>query len=63
MESIRVTPSNAHQMIGRQVLFKTRGQKMLCTVLHVSPSGNTLYINHPDLKNNIECIKRRVFAV
>lgn len=59
----QVTPSNSRDMIGKQIVFTAKGQKVLKTVTGVSPSGKTLQLDYPELKNNIQIVSRKVYAV
>jgi hypothetical protein len=63
MKLLKVTPQNSKQVVGRQVLFTSCGKKVMCTVLRASESGKTIYINHPDLKGNLEVVSRAVYCV
>ena len=59
MNLTRLTPENAHQFIGHKIRFQTRGQFLVKEIRSVSPSGHTIYIDHPDLNNCLQ-IKRRI---
>jgi hypothetical protein len=52
----------AHDCIGRNIFFKSRGRLIYKKILDVSKSGKTVYIDHPDLKNNIQIISRMVMV-
>lgn len=58
---IQVTPEHAHECIGRDIIFKTRGHYMTKTVLSVSESGKSINIDHPDLNNQLQIVTRKVY--
>jgi hypothetical protein len=58
---IQITPENAKQYIGRDIEFKTRGQKMSKTILDVSETGKSIRIDHPDLNNTLQIVTRKVY--
>lgn len=60
---IRITPENANQFEGYEVVFKTRGGNAITRIERVSPQGRTIYVDHPDLKNNLEIVSRRVYVI
>jgi len=60
-ERIQVTPENAKQYIGRNIVFTTRGKKVHKTILGVSSTGKSIQIDHPDLNNNLQIVTRKVY--
>ncbi len=60
---ILLTPENAYKYVGFEIVFKTRGNNILRKIIRVSETGKTLYIEHPDLKNNLEIVGRKVYAI
>lgn len=58
---IRITPANASQYIGREILFKSRSVWHIRTIHGVSPSGKTVYIDHDDLRNNLAIESRVIY--
>ena len=63
MNLVKLTPANAHQYIGYEIQFNTRGGQMVKRILGVSESGKTIIINHPDLKNCLEIVSRNVYVL
>jgi hypothetical protein len=61
MNQIRLTPENAAQYIGREIVFKTRGKQITKKILGVSKTGKSIQIDHPDLNNSLEIVSRIVF--
>jgi hypothetical protein len=61
--SIRLTPENAHQYVGYEIMFKTRKNHVIKRILSVSPTGKTVQIDHPDLHNNLEIVSRKVYVI
>ena len=57
---VRVTLENAYASIGKEIVVKTRGKHITLLVLGVS--GNTLRVNHPDLKNSLD-IRRLIYVI
>ena len=51
----RITRDLAKKSVGKQVVFKSRGEYVIREVMRVSDSGATIYLrNHDDLKGNLE---------
>ena len=63
MRLVRLTPDNAKQYIGRDIVFTSRNKKHMKILESVSESGKTVYISHPDLKNCLVIEKRKVFVL
>jgi hypothetical protein len=61
--NIKLTPENVRNYIGFEILFKTRNKHIVKTILNVSESGKTIYIDHNDLKNSLEIVKRNVYVI
>jgi hypothetical protein len=59
---IRLTPENVHQYVGHEIVFKTRNSYVIKQILGVSPTGKTVEIDHPDLRNNLEIVSRKVYV-
>ena len=59
----RVTIENSKGYVGKEVIFNTRGNNVIKRINRVSDSGKTLYIDHPDLGNNLEIVGRVVYAI
>jgi hypothetical protein len=63
MDHVRLTPENAKQYVGYDIRFKTRGHNIVKKILGVSATGKTVDIDHPDLRNNLEIVSRKVFVL
>ena len=61
--TIRLTPTNVFQYIGREIIFNTRGIDIIKRIISVSRTGKTIKIEHPDLKNNLEIVSRKVYVI
>jgi hypothetical protein len=59
---VRITPENANNYIGHPITFMSRGVNTTKILLNVSQSGKSVYIDHPDLKNNLQIITRNVYV-
>lgn len=60
---IRLTPQNAKNYIGRNIMFRTRNTEIVKKIINVSASGESITIDHPDLKNNLVIKSRKVFVI
>jgi hypothetical protein len=58
---IRITPENVDQYIGQKIFYISRGKMTSSIILGVSPSKKSIQIENPDLKNNLEIVKRKVY--
>lgn len=63
MHFIKLTKHNAFQYVGNLVLFKTRNQYTIKKINGISPTGKTIYIEHPDLNNSLQIVTRNVYAI
>ena len=63
MNLLQLTPERAHEFVGYEIMFKTRGNHLVKRILDVSDTGKTVYIDHPDLNNNLEIITRKVYVL
>ena len=61
MNLIRLTPENASKYIGFEILFKTRGNHIVKKI--ISTKNNSVKIDHPDLKNNLQIVSRKVYVI
>ena len=62
MNVIRLTPDNVFQYIGKEIIFKTRNNNILARIINVSDTGKTITIDHPDLKNNLQIVTRKIYV-
>ena len=60
MELVRLTHQNAHEYIGYEILFKTRGIHIVKRILGVN--STSIKIEHHDLHNQI-VFGRKVFVL
>ncbi len=64
MQFIKITPENAREMLGQQIVFRRKnGEKVMRTVLGVTESGKVLKIDYPRLHNEIQCVTRAIYCV
>lgn len=61
MELIRLSPQNAYEYIGYEILFKSRGKHIVKKILSVS--NTSVKIDHPDLHNQLQIISRKVYVL
>jgi hypothetical protein len=59
---IKITPDNVDKYIGYLVVFKNReGKENTTTILGVSQNKKTIYVDFPDLQNNLQIVSRNVY--
>jgi hypothetical protein len=63
MNLIQLTPENVSQYIGFEIIFKTRKEHVVKKILGVSDTGKSIQINHPDLKDNLQIVTRKVYVI
>ena len=60
MNLTKLTKENAREFIGKQILFKTRGEYIIKKIISVSPTS--VKIDHKDLKNSLQ-LSREIFVI
>jgi hypothetical protein len=60
---IRLTPENVRMYIGREIIFRTRGDFIFKKIKSVSKTCNAVHIDHPDLHNVLQIVSRKVFVI
>jgi len=60
---VRLTSDNAKNYIGHNIRFTSRGESVIKKILGVSDSGKSIKIDHPDLKNSLEIVNRKVYVI
>ena len=63
MQTIRLTPYNVQQYIGCDVIFKHGNNLIVRKVARVSNGRKTIIIDCPELRNNLEIVKRNVRVI
>ena len=61
MELVRLTQQNASKYIGYDILFKTRGIRIVKKILGIN--NTSVKIDHPDLHNQLQIVSRNVFVL
>lgn len=61
MNLVKLTPENAPQYIGCEIIFKTRGFHIIKRIINAS--NTSVQIDHPDLKNSLQILTRNIFVV
>lgn len=59
----KLTPENASKYIGREILFTYNGATVKRTLLKVSETGKTIHVDHPETRNNLQLVSRKIFVV
>ena len=63
MNNVRLTPNNAHQYIGHDIIFTTRNTRVVKRIMGVSNTGKSIQIEHPDLQNSLQIVSRKVYVI
>lgn len=63
MNIIKVTPENVLEYIGNEIIFKSRNGYIVKRILGVSKTGKSIIIDHEELKNNLQIVSRKVYAI
>ena len=63
MNFIRLTPDNANMYVGHEIIFKSRNKFLVKKIMRVSNTGKSITIEHPDLKNGLEIVSRKVYII
>jgi hypothetical protein len=63
MVLVKLTPENARNYIGKNVVFNSRKTQIVKTIISVSETGKTICIDHPDLGNNLQIVTRSVYVM
>ncbi len=61
MNLVKLSPENARQYIGCEILFKTRGAHIIKNIISVSNSS--VKIDCQDLNNSLEILSRNVYVL
>lgn len=61
MNLIKLSPENAHQYIGCEILFKTRGAHIIKNIISVS--NTSVKIDCQDLNNSLQILSRNVYVL
>ncbi len=59
----KLTPNNADQYIGCQIMFKSGPQRSwnTATILGVSDTGKSIRVDYPSLKNCLQLVHRNIY--
>jgi hypothetical protein len=63
MNIVRITPTNVFEYVGYEIVFKTRNEHIVKTIIRVSKTGKSITINHPDLHNSLNITSRKVYVI
>ena len=63
MNTIKLTPANASTYIGHEIIFTYFHNHFIKRILRVSDTGETIYIDHPGVKNNLQIVSRKVLLI
>ena len=63
MVLVRLIPDNVHNYIGYNIIFNSRGDKLVKKIISASSSGKCIKIEHPDLQNCLQIVSRKVYVV
>ena len=60
---IKVSPDNVLEYIGNEIIFKSRKGYIIKRILGVSKTGKSIIIDDEELKNNLQIVSRKVYAI
>ena len=63
MQTIRLTPFNVQQYVGHNIIFKHGNNLIVKQIARVSNGRKTITIDYPELRNNLEIVKRNVRVI
>jgi hypothetical protein len=63
MNTIKLTPDNAYQYVGYEIIFKSRNNHIIKRIINISDSGKSVYIDHPDLHNTLQIVSRNIYVI
>jgi hypothetical protein len=58
-----LTPENAANNIGRQISFTYNKTATIRTLLRVSETGKTIYVDHQETKNCLQLVTRKIYIL
>lgn len=60
---LRLNPENSKKYTGHEIIFKTGVNNIIKKINRVSETGKTIYIDYPDLGDNLEIVRRLVYVI
>lgn len=58
-----LTPENASKCIGRKISFTHNGSLVTRILLRVSETGKTIYVDHPETRNCLQLVTRKIYLL
>ena len=58
-----LTPENASNFIGRKITFTYNKSPVTRTLLRVSETGKTIYVDHPETRNCLQLVTRKIYLL
>lgn len=58
-----LTSENAATYIGSNILYTSRGQVKMATILSASDTGKTVHIEDPELNNALQTVTRKIYVI
>jgi len=53
----------AHLYVGYNILYRSRNQVKMSTILGVSETGKTIQIEDPELNNALQTVTRKIYLI
>jgi hypothetical protein len=63
MNTIKLTPRNAHEFIGCKVILLLGKKNIIKQLLDVHGSGNFIYIEYPELQNKLNILLHEIYVM
>ena len=63
MNPNKLTPENASKYIGCEIIFTHNKTQVTRTLLRVSETGKTIYVNYPKTRNCLQLVTRNIFLL
>jgi hypothetical protein len=58
-----LTPENASHYIGHKITFTYNQIPVTRTLLRVSETGKTIYVDHPETRNCLQLVTRKIYVL
>ena len=58
-----LSSENAATYVGYNILYTSRRQVKMATILSVSDTGKTIHINDPELNNMLQTVTRKIYVI
>jgi len=59
----RITPNNASKYIGHRIMYRIYNTRYTATINGVCLGRKCVYVNHPELKNRLNVLNRKIYVI